>query len=136
MLIAGNIQSVRVNHTQSLFHGIGDILSVPAISDQSPFLLNNSTSINVPSDTAYEAIPAQLLPRLRADALGTMALANNQPVVNFTDWSGHTYVIQVSTDLVNWVNISTNYLLNEHFNYTNSPNTAQGPQFYRTRLQP
>jgi hypothetical protein len=135
MFIANSIQSTRASRSQGLFDNVGAILSVPAISVQSPFL-NFSTAKNVPSDDAYETIPSQLLPLLRLDAHGTMALANKQPSVQFTGWSGHTYVIQTSSNLVDWVNVSTNYLLGGNFSYTNPPNAVRGSQFYRTQLQP
>jgi hypothetical protein len=71
---------------------------------------------------------------LRADSIGSIGLTNSQPLVQFTGYDGHSYAVQESPDLVNWVNISTNFPLNEIFTLTNSIPLNAKQQFYRSVL--
>jgi len=135
-IIANAIESVRAARTNQSFGDVGDILAVPELSEQSPFLnWNNLTQQQTGiSDEAYELIPSQLLSLLRMDSNGTMFLANGQVVANFTGWNGHTYIVQTSSDLKNWSNVSTNTPLNGFFSYFNFVPLNANRQFYRTLL--
>lgn len=132
IIIATNIQFYRGFYANQLFSDIGDVLGTRQLSEQSPFLVGLNT--NILNDEAYELIPSQLLPLLRTDSIGSVALINNQPVVQFTGFDGNAYAIQASSDLVNWVSICTNFPVNGVINFTNSilPNASQ--QFYRSVL--
>jgi hypothetical protein len=134
--IVNAIQTTRANRPGQSFGNVGDILATAALSDQSPFLdWGDIAQIQSGiSDEAYEIIPGQLLSLLRMDSTGAVALNNGQVVANFTGWDGHAYVIQVSSNLIDWISVSTNCPVNGNFFYTNPP--AVGPQFYRTRLLP
>jgi hypothetical protein len=129
-VIANAIQSVRINQPGQFFRDVGDILATPQLTEQSPFL-NLSSGI---SDEAYEIIPSQLLSLLRADSIGSIAPGNGQTVVQFTGYDGHAYAIEVSSDLINWVSISTNCPVNGMFGFTNSAALNTSPQFYRSVL--
>jgi hypothetical protein len=136
LAIANAIQTARANQPNQYFHDIGDILAVPQLSERSPFL-NTSSGIqqtNGITDEAYEKIPAQLLPLLRADSIGSIAPANGQMQVQFTGYDGHAYAIQASSDLINWTSISTNMPANGTFSRTFSTTADAGPQFYRSVL--
>lgn len=132
-LIASAIQLARANRPGQFFSDVGDILAAPQLADQSPFLtgLNPTNKI---SDEAYEVIPCQLLSLLRADSIGSASRLNGQPLVQFTGYDGHTYAIELSSDLVNWASISTNYPLNGMFLFTNSAMPNVNQQFYRSVL--
>jgi hypothetical protein len=134
--IVNAIQSAQSSQPNHFFNDVGDILSIPQLTEQSPFLnWNDSTQQQYGiSDEAYEAIPAQLLPLLRADSIGSIAPLNGQTRVQFTGYGGHAYVIQVSSDLVNWVSITTNLCQNGAFNFTNAAPANPSPQFYRSML--
>jgi hypothetical protein len=129
-VIANAIQSARMNQPGQFFREVGDILATPQLTEQSPFL-NLSSDIN---DEAYEIIPSQLLSLLRADSIGSITPVNGQTLVQFTGYDGHAYAIQVSSDLINWVSISTNCPVNGMFGFTNSAAPNANQQFYRSVL--
>jgi hypothetical protein len=133
MVIANAIQSERAAQPRQIFSDVGDILATPQLAEQSPFLtgLNATNSI---SDANYEIISSQLLSLLRADSTGSITLTNSQPVLQFTGYDGHPYAIQTSSDLVNWVSISTNYPVNGVFSFTDSTILNTNHQFYRSVL--
>jgi hypothetical protein len=131
MVIANAIQSERAVQPGQIFSDVGDILATPQLAEQSPFLTGQNYSIG---DAAYELIPSQLLSLLRADSIGSIYLTNNQPLVQFTGYDGHSYAVQASSDFVNWSNISTNFPLNEIFTLTNSIPLNAKQRFYRSVL--
>jgi len=136
LVIASAIQSARASRPGQFFYDLGDILAIPQLTEQSPFL-NLSSSIQLTngiSDEAYEMIPSQLLPLLRADSIGSIVSLNGQMLVQFTGYDGHAYAVQVSSDLMNWTSINTNYPVNGIFSFTNSAALNTSPQFYRSIL--
>jgi hypothetical protein len=88
------------------------------------------------TDSAYEAIPAQLLPLLRLDSIGEMTLANGQIQVKFSGYDGQAYAVQVSSDLVNWTSVNTNSPVNGTFQFNISSTGSLIPLFYRSLLLP
>ena len=130
--IASAIQSERALQPEQIFRDVGDILATPQLAEQSPFI--NGANTNNLTDAAYEIIPSQLLSLLRTDSTGSIALMDSQPVVQFTGYDGHPYAIQTSSDLVNWVSISTNCPVNGAFSFTNSTPLNVTSQFYRSIL--
>ena len=135
-LLASAIQSYRGSQPNLLYHGIGDLLAIPQLSQQSPYLNWNDAKqqINGINDAAYEAIPSQLLPLLRADSIGTMLNTNSQPQLQFSGYDGHAYAVQASADLVNWTSIATNSPVNGSFTLPLPTSPANAAQFYRTLL--
>jgi hypothetical protein len=129
-IIANAIQSARINQPGGFFRDVGDILAIPQLTEQSPFL-NPGSDI---SDEAYEIIPSQLLSLLRADSIGSIAPTNGQTLLQFTGYDGHAYAVQVSSDLMNWANISTNSPVNGTFNFMISAPVNASQQFYRSVL--
>jgi len=71
---------------------------------------------------------------LRADSIGSITPANSQIVAQFTGYDCHFYAIEVSSNLVNWVSVSTNCPVNGMFRFTNSAVPNANQQFYRTIL--
>jgi len=135
-LIISAIQSARANQPGQFFSDVGDILQVTALTEQSPFL-NDSNLIQQEydiSDAAYEAIPSQLLPRLRFDPIGSVALNNGQVSVQFAGYDGHLYAIQVSTDLAHWTTLSTSFPVNGVYTFAGPVSANGGPQYYRAIL--
>ncbi len=122
------------------FENIGDILSIPQLTEQSPFLNTNNTTLGGQqleygiSDEAYEAIPAQLLSLLRPDSIGKLTQINGGWNIQFSGSDGFDYALQSSTDLINWSSISTNQPVQGHFNVPIPPASNSHEQFYRTLL--
>ncbi len=136
-IIANAIQSVRIARPGQIFKSVGDILSVPELTQQSPYLNKSGAQItNGISDAAYEIIPSQLLSLLRPDSFGSVVLSNNSAQVEFTGAEAQAYVIQTSSDLVSWMNVSTNSAVNGKFSFTNPPVQNVDQQFYRSVLLP
>ena len=136
--IVNAIQAARASQPGQIFSDVGDILQVPALTEHSPFL-NNSNSIQQHfdvSDAAYEAIPSQLLPELRLDSIGSVALGNGQVCVQFTGYDGHAYEIQTSTDLVNWTSLGASQPVNGVYSVSAPVSANGGAQFYRAILLP
>jgi hypothetical protein len=148
MTIANAIESIRSSQPAQIFADVGDVFGTLELSEASPFLNTNSIILNgkvIPgsqqqfygiSDEAYEILPSQLLPLLRADSVGSVLLTNNQTIVQFTGYDCHIYVIQTSSDLVNWNNVSTNYPVQGHFSLPIPPVLNSPEQFYRSALLP
>ena len=134
--LASAIQSYRSSQPNQLFHVIGDLLAIPQLSQQSPYLNWNDAKqqINGINDTAYEAIPSQLLPLLRADSIGALLTTNGQTQLQFSGYDGHAYAVQASADLVNWISIATNSPVNGSFTLPLPTSPANAAQFYRTLL--
>ena len=135
-VIANAIATARAGQSGQAFHGVCDILAVPQLSQQSPYLnWNNSyQQLYGISDQSYEAIPSQLLPLLRADSIGTLTATNGQSQLQFSGDDGHAYAVQVSADLLNWTAIATNTPVNGTFTIPVAPPGNSAAQFYRTRL--
>jgi hypothetical protein len=134
--IANAVEAARTGQPGQFFPDVGDVLTIPELTVNSPFL-NWNDSVQQQkgiSDEAYEIIPSQLLPLLRADSIGSVATANGQVVLQFTGYDGHNYAIEVSSNLVNWTSIGTNCPVGGVFSFTNSPTLNANPQFYRSVL--
>jgi hypothetical protein len=147
--IAQAIQTARANTNSmsgivfpmQVFREPGDVLATPQLSIGSPFLntngfpnvnLNGNAAANGITDATLEKIPTQLLPLLRADSFGKIVPANGQLEMSFSGYDGHAYAIEVSSNLTDWVIISTNYPSDGNFGTTNAPTSGQ--QFYRSVL--
>ncbi len=141
--IAQAIQTARANtipangpvFPNQRFQQVGDVLATPQLSVASPFINTNALSTlsaNGITDEALEAIPTQLLPLLRLDSFGQIAAANGQMELSFSGYDGHTYAIQTSSNLIDWVSVSTNCPSDGIFAITNTPTSGQ--QFYRSIL--
>jgi hypothetical protein len=135
-VIANAIESARAGQPNQFFNQVGDVLGVPQLNVNSPFLnWNDSVQLRWGiSDEAYEIIPSQLLSLLRADSVGSVTSANGQMVFQFTGYDGHCYAIEVSSNLVDWASISTNSPTGGAFNFTNLPTLNANQQYYRSVL--
>jgi hypothetical protein len=117
------------------FQEPGDVLATPQLSVASPFINTNGLSnrtANGITDEALEKIPTQLLPLLRVDSFGKIVPANGQLEMSFSGYDGHTYAIEGSSNLTDWVIISTNCPFDGNFGITNTATSDQ--QFYRSIL--
>lgn len=135
-IIANGISQARAAQPNDQFYSIGDILSALDLTEDSPWL--NTTNINQQkygvSDTAYEAIPAQLLLLLRPDSMGSVYLTNGGVNLQFSGSDALSYEVQQSSDLVHWTAISTNNPVHDVFNVLIPPSAASSQHFYRSLL--
>jgi len=134
--IAGAIQLARGNQPGGVFRGVGDLLAVLQLTEQSPFL-NISSGVQLTngiSDQAYEMLPSQLLSLVRPDSIGSIAPANGTWTVQFTGYDSHAYAVQSSSNLVDWTNLGTNVPVCGGFGFTNAVAPGTGRQFYRSVL--
>jgi hypothetical protein len=135
--IAAALDTTRATQPFARFDSLGSILATPELSLASPWL--NTTNQNVViSDEALEIIPSQLLPRLRADSIGSIVPAPGGFQIQFSGVDGYAYGVQVSADLSNWSILSTNYPDNGTFDFfeARSTNTNAHQTFYRTVVLP
>jgi len=136
--IVTNIAQTRAAQPNGNFYTTGDILSALELTENSPWL--NTTNFNQIeygiSDAVYEAIPAQLLLLLRPDSIGALSLTNGVVNLQFSGSDAFNYELQESTDLVNWIPISTNSPVQGSFNVSlpSAPNSSA--TFYRSVLLP
>jgi hypothetical protein len=130
--IATGLNNARAGEPNHQFGSIGEILATPELSDASPWL--NVTN-GFASDAALEIIPSQLLPRLRPDSIGSVSWTNEVLQVQFTGIDDYAYAVQVSSNLVDWSLVSTNYPSNGIFSLRQMPSTNSVQTFYRSVLR-
>jgi hypothetical protein len=129
--IATGLNNTHEGEPNRQFGSIGEILATPELSDASPWL--NATNGFV-SDAALEIIPSQLLPRLRPDSIGSVSWTNEVLQVQFTGIDDYAYAVQVSSNLVDWSLVSTNYPSNGMFSPRQMPWTNSVQTFFRSLL--
>jgi hypothetical protein len=137
-MIAAAISSARSSQPHQRFQNPGDLLSTPELSSASPWL-NTSSYLQLQfglSDEAYEAIPSQLLPFLRADSAGWVVEAGGTLEIHFSGADGLAYAVLVSSNLLDWAPLSTNYPVGGSFSLAEVPAPGAGPRFYRSVLLP
>lgn len=102
--IASALERQQADEPAGYYHSIADVLKIPELSLLSPCLnLANSNSV---TDAAYEAVPSQLLARVRPDSIGTVD--SNAGVVQFSGLDNYSYVLEFSSNLLQWAAVSTN----------------------------
>ena len=130
--IAAGILATRSNQPGQAFLDPAGILATPELSVASPWL----TWSNTPDDRALEILPSQLLAKLRADSFGSVGLGGGQLQIRFTGFDGYPYAVQVSSNLVDWATVSTNYPTHGAFGFTETPSANPPKRFYRSALLP
>ena len=135
--IANAISQTRTTQPNQIFPSIGAMLQTAELTENSPWLnWNDSTQQQSGiSDEAYEAIACQLLPLLRPDSAGAMIQTNGGWNIRFSGCDSYAYALQVSTDLANWISVSTNYPAQGGFNVPIAP-MLDTNRFYRSVLLP
>jgi hypothetical protein len=135
--IAASIAANRSARQNQSFNSIGDILSDPDLTQNSPWL--NYTNLSQVqygiTDSAYEAIPAQLLLLLRPDSVGALSLTNGLINLQFSGSDAYCYEVQESTNLANWISITTNNPVQGGFNLA-IPVPSAPEMYYRSVLLP
>ena len=136
--IATALVAAHSSQPDQRFHDVGDILAAPELSTASPWL-NLSSAVQSQwgmTDEAYEAIPSQLLPLLRPDSIGAVSQSGGTLQVEFSGIDGCAYVVQTSSNLLDWTAVSTNYPANGSFSFVDTPLPGSPRRFYRSVLWP
>ena len=131
--IATALDSVRARQPDHYFRDVGDMLATPELTTGSPWLNPAQSGI---TDDAYEKIPAQLLPLLRSDSLGSITLTGDMLHIRFSGIDGYSYGVQVSSNLNNWNTVSTNAPRERFFDFADSSSPTSSRRFYRSVLLP
>ncbi len=132
-IIAG-INAQRLFYPGHLFTSIAPLFAVPQLSTASPFL--NLSSTTTLTDAAYESLPAQLLPLLRPDPLGSIINAGGMTQWQFTGFDGYAYEVQASTNLQDWTTVATESPTNGSFVFSDAAAGNFTRRYYRTVLAP
>jgi hypothetical protein len=135
--IAASIAASRSARQNQSFNWIGDILSDPALTQNSPWLnYTNSNQVEYGiTDSAYEAMAIQLLLQLRPDSVGALSLTNGLVNLQFSGSDAYCYELQESTNLVNWISITTTHPVQGRFNLA-IPEPTACKMYYRSVLLP
>jgi hypothetical protein len=107
-VIVDAIARMRSAQPFGYFGSLAEILATPELSSSSPWLGIAPGSSYAASDSAMEAIPSQLLGRLRADSVADVSFTNEWVRLRFTGYDGYNYAVEKSADLFNWISIGTN----------------------------
>ena len=135
-LIGTALDAMRANQLGQYFYDVGDILGTAELSTASPWLNTSGGANSGITDEAYEKIPVQLLPLLRPDSIGMVTETLGGLHVRFSGIDGCSYGVQVSTNLINWATVSTNYPTNGFFYYADGPLPKFQSRFCRSILLP
>ena len=131
--IASALDAALMSEPDHYFRDVGDILATPELTTTSPWLNPAQSGI---TDEAYEKIPAQLLPMLRRDSVGSITKTGGSSLLRFSGVDGYAYGVQVSSNLIDWTPVATNYPINGYFNYSDASGPAFSIRFYRSVLLP
>lgn len=131
-VIAAGLLAARSSQPSQVFLDPSAILATSELSAASPWL-NVS---NTPTDLAVEMVPAQLLGKLRPDSIGSLGQNGGPLHFQFTGFDGYPYAVQVSSNLVDWTTVTTNYPSNGVFSVTDTIGLNPPNRFYRSALLP
>jgi hypothetical protein len=134
--IAAALDATRSAQPAQRFNNPADILLTPELSTASPWLdLSNAGQVAWGmTDAAYEAIPAQLLPLLRLDSVGSATLAGGALQIQFSGADGYACTVQTSSNLLNWTPVATNYPTNGSFTFPDTSSPGSPRRYYRSVL--
>ena len=73
---------------------------------------------------------------LRADSVGSLDQPGGVSRIEFTGFDDYPYAVEISSNLVDWVSLSTNYPTNGVFEFVEPFSPGRAPRFYRSALLP
>jgi len=135
-LIAEGINRTRSGCLPQYFPELGDLFATPELSTASPWL-DRSGDISLIfelNDEAYEAMPAQLLSRVRADPVGQITAQGDQLRIRFRSFPGNPYAVEVSGNLRDWQAVHTGFSADGTVEFLDSASPGPGQKFYRLQL--
>ncbi len=134
--VATALDTAHSSRPGQRFRDVADILALPELSLASPWLDPSGVAQLQSSmdDAACEAIPSQLLTLLRPDSIASSSQAGGTLQVQFSGSDGYAYVVQTSSNLLDWTRVSTNYPANSVFTFTDTSSPGSSRRFYRSVL--
>jgi len=137
-IIGDALNDSRLRRVPQYFREIGEILATRELTVESPWLdLSDEILLEYGlTDEAYEKIPEQLLPLLRADPIPTIVWVNGELRVQATAFAGYCYSLETSTNLQTWTDFTTHFAEKDSFTFPEAIPIDAGPRFYRVRLVP
>jgi hypothetical protein len=103
-------------------------------------VITNNASITVKAfESGYNssvAVNAIYIIRPQVFFTSSGSFTNQQFVLSLSGLAGKTYVLQATTNLVDWTSISTNVAGSDLFNLTDSDAAGMPYRFYRAVEQP
>jgi hypothetical protein len=134
-IVLNGLEASRASSPGGYFDDIGAVLATPELSMSSPWINFAWWWVDCLPDAALEAIPSQLLSKLRPDPVGRLVPSSNGSyVIQFRVIPDHRYEVEASSDLRTWQSVSTNFVSETSFQFSESPNLDH--QFYRLKLVP
>lgn len=133
--VVDDINQARAQHG-GYFAGADALFSVASLSSDSPWLnlTGEQTRFGI-TDEAYEALPGQLLSRVRSNPVAAILRDENSIELRFRGLGGYLFQIESSPNLVTWTSVgSPRWSANGFFSMTLSPTLDW--QFFRAVLHP
>jgi len=130
--IVDGINRTRASSLHGYFDSVGALLSTPELTLLSPWIHDDYGWRYCINDAALEAIPSQLLAKVRADPVATLISSGDPLQIHFGVLPGHAYEVQTSQDLQTWRSVSTNMVDEGSFSFS-APLTSERA-FYRLKL--
>ncbi len=131
------LNRVRSEQSRGFFPDVAAFLSVPELSSQSPWLnLSDPEQARFAlSDEAYEALPSQLLSKVRPDSFATATRTGATMELRFTAFDGYRFRVEHADASLDWQPFSEpHYSTNGTFGVPVTPSLQH--RFFRAVLLP
>ena len=86
------------------------------------------------NDEAYEAVPAQLLARVRSDPVGQVTLQGDQLQIRFRTFPGSSFTVAGSANLRDWEVVHSGFSADGTVEFLDSVSPGPGQKFYRLQF--
>jgi hypothetical protein len=126
------LDASRASSPSGYFDHLGAILATPELTMASPWINFAWWWVDCLPDAALEAVPSQLLSKLRPDPIAKVLPSTHSFAIQFNVIPGHVYEVEASTDLRTWQSISTNVVSETSFQFSES--SPLDHRFYRLKL--
>ncbi len=132
--VVAGLEQRRLAQRDGYFTDLAAFLNTPELSSASPWLnLAYPQPAFGLTDAAYEALPGQLLARVRPDPIGRILAANNALELTFSAFDGFAFRVESSTNLCDWTTFSEpHFSTNGTFTLAVPP--TFGPRYFRVVL--
>jgi hypothetical protein len=136
--IAEAMVAARARRVGGLFRDLGEVLSVPQLSRDSPWLDPGDPWLakGCLDDAAYESLAEPLLSRLRIGPMGTISRQEAIIVLRFHNLEGVPHVLEFRGEGEDWEVMETFHPLQGAWIRELAWQSGEQPRFYRVRETP